>query len=67
MTSSRADLPGARLASAGTFSSTRTAAVAKDIAKHMAASTVWKHSSSPQMSHQKRHSFLEGRVRDTST
>ncbi len=27
----------------------------------------WKHSLSPQMSHQERHSFPEGCVRDTST
>ncbi len=30
-------------------------------------STTWKHSPSPQMSHQKRHSLSEGRVRDTGT
>jgi hypothetical protein len=27
----------------------------------------WKHPRSPQMSHQKRHSLSEGRVRDTNT
>ena len=30
-------------------------------------STTWKHSPSSQMSHQKRHSLSEGRVRDTNT
>lgn len=30
-------------------------------------STTWKHSPGPQMSHQKRNSLSEGRVRDTGT
>jgi len=37
------------------------------VISELCGSTVWQHSPSPQISHDKRHSLLEGRVGDTST
>ena len=37
------------------------------VAQPTSGSIRWKHSLSPQISHQERHGFSEGRIRDTST